>query len=88
MKYIVMVSHGLYAQGIHSVLDQMVGPGKGDIISVSLQDGMGDVVRYKGPGGIRTREHFLQLIDMGIDRMGVGYRSSPVVLNIAAGCMI
>ncbi|QWA10836.1 hypothetical protein GTU79_27340 [Sodalis ligni] len=41
MKYIVMVSHGLYAQGIHSVLDQMVGPGKGDIISVSLQDGMG-----------------------------------------------
>ena len=27
------------------------------------------------------REHFLRLIDMGIDRMGVGYRSVPVVLG-------
>lgn len=35
----------------------------------------------KGSGCIRTREHFLQLIDMGIDRMGVGYRSTPVVLD-------
>ncbi len=37
--------------------------------------------KIKGSGGIRTREHFLQLIDMGIDRMGIGYRSTPVVLN-------
>lgn len=37
--------------------------------------------KVKGSGCIRTREHFLQLIDMGIDRMGVGYRSTPVVLN-------
>ena len=29
-----------------------------------------------------TREHFLQLIDMGIDRMGVGYRSVSVVLGL------
>lgn len=29
-----------------------------------------------------TRGHFLQLIDMGIDRMGVGYRSVPVVLGL------
>jgi deoxyribose-phosphate aldolase len=40
--------------------------------------------KIKGSGCIRTREHFLQLIDMGIDRMGVGYRSTPVVL----GCTI
>lgn len=38
--------------------------------------------KVKGSGCIRTREHFLQLIDMGIDRMGVGYKSVPVVLNL------
>ena len=37
--------------------------------------------KVKGSGGIRDRSHFLQLIDMGIDRMGVGYKSTPVVLN-------
>lgn len=37
--------------------------------------------QIKGAGGIRTREHFFQLIDMGIDRMGIGYRSTPVVLD-------
>ena len=37
--------------------------------------------KVKGSGGIRDRAHFLQLIDMGIDRMGVGYKSTPVVLN-------
>ncbi len=38
--------------------------------------------KVKGSGGIRTRERFLELIDMGIDRMGIGYRSTPVVLGI------
>ena len=38
--------------------------------------------QVKGSGCIRTREHFLELIDMGIDRMGIGYRSTPVVLGI------
>lgn len=38
--------------------------------------------KVKGSGCIRTREHFLQLIDMGIDRMGIGYRSTPVILGI------
>lgn len=38
--------------------------------------------KIKGSGSIRTREHFLKLIDMGIDRMGVGYKSVPVVLGI------
>lgn len=39
-------------------------------------------IKIKGAGGIRTREHFLELIDMGIDRMGIGYRSTPIVLGI------
>lgn len=36
--------------------------------------------KVKGSGSIRDKAHFLRLIDMGIDRMGVGYRSVPVVL--------
>lgn len=39
--------------------------------------------KVKGSGNIRTREHFLQLIDLGIDRMGIGYSSTPVVLGIS-----
>lgn len=38
--------------------------------------------KIKGSGCIRTREHFLKLIDMGIDRMGIGYRSTPLVLGL------
>lgn len=52
-----------------------------EIIKVML-DQCGDRIKVKGSGCIRTREHFLQLIDMGIDRMGVGYRSTPVVLGL------
>lgn len=40
--------------------------------------------KVKGSGCIRTRDHFMKLIDMGIDRMGVGYKSVPVVLNLQA----
>ena len=39
--------------------------------------------KVKGSGCIRTREHFLRLIDMGIDRMGIGYRSTPTVLGLS-----
>lgn len=48
----------------------------------TIQEEVGDKCKVKGSGCIRTREHFLQLIDMGIDRMGVGYRSVPVVLDL------
>jgi len=47
-----------------------------------MQEEVGDKCQIKGSGCIRTREHFLQLIDMGIDRMGIGYRSVPVVLGL------
>ena len=52
-----------------------------EIISV-MMDEVGDKCKIKGSGCIRTREHFLELINMGIDRMGVGYKSVPVVLGI------
>ena len=38
--------------------------------------------KIKGAGGIRDREKFLKLIDMGIDRMGIGYKSTPIVLGL------
>jgi deoxyribose-phosphate aldolase len=53
-----------------------------EIIQIMMDTAKGRC-KIKGSGGIRTREHFLQLIDMGIDRMGVGYRSTPVVLDQA-----
>ena len=51
-----------------------------EVVKLMMDAGEGRI-KVKGSGCIRTREHFLQLIDMGIDRMGVGYRSTPVVLN-------
>ena len=47
-----------------------------------MQEEVGNKCKVKGSGAIRTREHFLELIDMGIDRMWIGYKSVPVVLNL------
>ena len=52
-----------------------------DVIQL-MMDEVGEKCKIKGSGCIRTREHFLQLSDMGIDRMGVGYKSVPVVLGL------
>lgn len=48
----------------------------------AIMDQLQGRAEVKGSGCIRTREHFLKLIDMGIDRMGVGYKSVPVVLDL------
>lgn len=58
--------------------------GKGatpEIIQVMLNTAKGRC-KVKGSGGIRTRDQFLQLIDTGIDRMGIGYKSTPIVLGL------
>nr|WP_174919162.1 deoxyribose-phosphate aldolase [Peptacetobacter hominis] len=52
-----------------------------ELIEMMMKE-VGDNCKVKGSGCIRTREHFLKLIDMGIDRMGVGYKSVPVVLGL------
>ena len=52
-----------------------------EVIQAMLDTAKGRI-QVKGSGCIRTREHFLELIDMGIDRMGVGFKSTPVVLGI------
>lgn len=52
-----------------------------EVVELMLEN-TGGKAKVKGSGCIRTREHFLRLIDMGIDRMGIGYRSTPVVLGL------
>ena len=52
-----------------------------EVIAMIMDQNKGRA-KIKGSGCIRTREHFLTLIDMGIDRMGVGYKSVPVVLDL------
>jgi deoxyribose-phosphate aldolase len=37
--------------------------------------------KVKGSGAIRDIDHFFRLIDAGIDRMGIGCRTTPVVLG-------
>lgn len=41
MKYIVLVSHGMFAPGLHSALSMLAGESRTDILSTSLENGMG-----------------------------------------------
>ncbi len=41
MKYIVLVSHGMFAPGLHSALSMLAGENRTDILSTSLENGMG-----------------------------------------------
>lgn len=40
MRYLLLVSHGTFAPGLHSVLDMLVGK-REDVLSCSLRDGEG-----------------------------------------------
>ena len=40
MKYVVLVSHGTFAPGLHSVLKMLAGGEREDVISVGVEDGM------------------------------------------------
>ncbi|MCH3943692.1 MAG: PTS fructose transporter subunit IIA [Atopobiaceae bacterium] len=40
MRYLLLVSHGTFAPGLHSVLDMLLGK-RDDILSCSMEDGMG-----------------------------------------------
>ena len=54
-----------------------------EVIRVMLEAAKGRC-KVKGSGGIRDQARFFELIDLGIDRMGIGYRSTPVVLGLTA----
>jgi deoxyribose-phosphate aldolase len=52
-----------------------------EVISAMLEAADGKC-KIKASGGIRDRASFLRLIDMGISRAGIGYKSTPVVLGL------
>lgn len=60
--------------------------GKSDGATTEVIEAMLEITdgkaKVKASGGIRTRERFLEFIDMGVDRMGIGYKSTPVVLDV------
>lgn len=41
MKYMLLVSHGTMAPGLHNALSMLAGEGREDILSTSLRNGMG-----------------------------------------------
>lgn len=43
MKYMMLVSHGTFAPGLHNALSMLAGEGREDILSTSLENGMGSV---------------------------------------------
>ena len=61
---------------------QHAAAGASDAMVALLMDVADGRALVKGSGAIRERDHFLRLIDAGIDRMGIGYRSTPVVLGV------
>lgn len=44
MKYVMLVSHGTLAPGLHNALTMLAGEGREDILSTSLENGMGSDV--------------------------------------------
>ncbi len=68
MKYIVLVSHGTFAPGLHNALKMLAGEDREDILSTSLENGMGsdayvENVR-KCVEGIKEEDEVLLLGDL------------------------
>lgn len=55
-----------------------------EVVDLMMEAGNGEI-QVKGSGAIRDQKHFFELIDRGIDRMGIGYRSTPTVLGVTQG---
>lgn len=67
MRYIILVSHGTFAPGLHNAAGMMLGE-RGDIRSTSLEDGM-DTETYKANvakliADIGTEDEILLLADI------------------------
>lgn len=56
---------------------------KGATVEVvkAMMEAAGGRCRVKGSGAVRTKQHFFELIDMGIDRVGVGGGSTAKLLD-------
>ena len=63
MKYVVLVSHGTFAPGLHSVLKMLAGGEREDVISVGLEDGMSaDEFAEKFSNAISTEDDEIILL--------------------------
>ena len=80
MKYILLVSHGTMAQGVHSVLEMLVGEGREDILSTSLKNGM--VVHIKRRIKMRYPFPFISMKNgMGADELAENVRKCVSVVK-------
>ena len=70
--------------GFYTGTNQHAAPGASDDMVAFMIACAAGRCQVKGSGSIRDRAHFLRLVDAGIDRMGIGYRSTPVVLGLSA----
>ncbi|MCI9592741.1 MAG: PTS fructose transporter subunit IIA [Lachnospiraceae bacterium] len=68
MKYVVMVSHGTLAPGLHSVLKMLGGKDREDVLSASMEDGMGAddfVLRFNETiAGVKDEDEIILLADI------------------------
>lgn len=69
--------------GFYTGTNQHASPGASDEMVAFMIECAAGRCQVKGSGSIRDRAHFLRLIDAGVDRMGIGYRSTPVVLGLS-----
>ena len=74
--------------GFYTGEPQHAAPGASDEMVALMMEAAAGRCLVKGSAAIRDRDHFLRLIDAGIDRMGIGYRSTPVVLGLSGGAGI
>lgn len=68
MKYVVLVSHGTMAPGVHNALKMLAGEGRDDILSTSLENGMSSEVYAenvrKSISGITQEDEILLFADL------------------------
>ena len=68
MKYVVMVSHWTLAPGLHSVLKMLGGKDREDVLSASMEDGMGAddfVLRFNETiAGVKDEDEIILLADI------------------------
>ena len=57
-------------------------PGKLDLFQAGMIKGyLGDSIKLKVAGGIRTREEFIALVNIGVERMGINTQSAMEIVE-------
>lgn len=57
-------------------------PGSANLERIrKIKEHCGSRIRIKAAGGIRTREEFKELVDMGVERMGINEKSAMEIVD-------